>query len=490
MAYADAFHLPGTFYTDSAARPGLFRPPISSSPVGGGSPASSGYLPGRAMAAHATFNEVNTKRKRVNTGLRSREAEIADAAQPFFNMPSPHVFQPDSAVTAATCPDYGMSDSMFSDGDYRHMLGTKRTRDDVALQADQGESIFALQPHADEIMAAPPQKGWASLAYTTLGGVVGKVWDFCTAGAFRGFHAGGGQGYDARGIVDEVPNMQWERAEEKMVTEYQYRHARIDSEEPFCSGASTPTAPAPKRRQTGPTAELGKNWVMVDKSEERLCRPITSTSSYRSTPRTRNSGPSLATGRRISTPANRRTPNGRIMSSFHTPSTAPTRPASSTSLGASRTILPPASSASRTPVSQIPRPSSPYTSSPTPTRASMHRSRSSLSTTAPPPFSQPSLSSSSSSFRHSRSHSSASATGATSRTQGGRGQEPPADPSPRLSAEAKKLASRRQKECREADMRMNDFNRRLQDMIREGQQALGTSIEIDGDGDGEGWEDD
>ena len=39
-------------------------------------------------------------------------------------------------------------------------------------------------------------------------------------------------------------------------------------------------------------------------------------------------------------------------------------------------------------------------------------------------------------------------------------------------------------------MRMNDFNRRLQDMIREGQQALGTSIEIDGDGDGEGWEDD
>ncbi|KAJ9313442.1 hypothetical protein DTO271D3_6305 [Paecilomyces variotii] len=37
--------------------------------------------------------------------------------------------------------------------------------------------------------------GWGRAVFSMVGGVAGKVWDFCWSGAFRGFYAGGGQGY-------------------------------------------------------------------------------------------------------------------------------------------------------------------------------------------------------------------------------------------------------------------------------------------------------
>jgi hypothetical protein len=62
------------------------------------------------------------------------------------------------------------------------------------------------------------------------------------------------------------------------------------------------------------------------------------------------------------------------------------------------------------------------------------------------------------------------------------------DNSPRLNAEAKHLAARRHREERDTDVRIAAFNKQLQDMIRQGKEALGTTIEVDGGGDG-GWED-
>ncbi|PHH86499.1 hypothetical protein CDD83_10132 [Cordyceps sp. RAO-2017] len=51
-----------------------------------------------------------------------------------------------------------------------------------------------------------------------------------------------------------------------------------------------------------------------------------------------------------------------------------------------------------------------------------------------------------------------------------------------------RLAARRKMEERDADVRIEAFNKRLQDMIRQGKEALGTTVEVNG-GDG-GWEDD
>ena len=61
--------------------------------------------------------------------------------------------------------------------------------------------------------------------------------------------------------------------------------------------------------------------------------------------------------------------------------------------------------------------------------------------------------------------------------------------SPRLDPEAKQLATRKLKEERDADARIAAFNARLRDMIREGKEALGTTVEVDIEGDDGGWMD-
>jgi hypothetical protein len=64
--------------------------------------------------------------------------------------------------------------------------------------------------------------------------------------------------------------------------------------------------------------------------------------------------------------------------------------------------------------------------------------------------------------------------------------------SPRLSAEAKELAAKKMAAERDADAKMEAFNRRLMDMIRQGKEALGTTVEVEMEfgAPTAGWEDD
>jgi hypothetical protein len=57
------------------------------------------------------------------------------------------------------------------------------------------------------------------------------------------------------------------------------------------------------------------------------------------------------------------------------------------------------------------------------------------------------------------------------------------------------MVVKRMKQDQEADARINDFNSRLMDMIRQGKEALGTTVEVDGydefeTGGNDPWEDD
>ncbi|KAK3641789.1 hypothetical protein LTR56_011116 [Elasticomyces elasticus] len=57
-----------------------------------------------------------------------------------------------------------------------------------------------------------------------------------------------------------------------------------------------------------------------------------------------------------------------------------------------------------------------------------------------------------------------------------------------VSPEAEKILRRREKHERKADAAMSDLGRKLGDLIREGREALGTRIDVDGDdGTEEGW---
>ena len=89
---------------------------------------------------------------------------------------------------------------------------------------------------------------------------------------------------------------------------------------------------------------------------------------------------------------------------------------------------------------------------------------------------------------HRRNHSTASAASAASGRTSMRKRDSTVEDSPRLDMEAKFLAAKRQHEDKEADARINDFNARLKEMIRQGKEALGTKVEVEGDFDD--WEDD
>ncbi|KAJ5907684.1 hypothetical protein N7495_000366 [Penicillium taxi] len=51
---------------------------------------------------------------------------------------------------------------------------------------------YIASPTADDANSSPERMGWGQ----TVMNAVGKVLDFCWSGAFKGFHAGGGPGYD------------------------------------------------------------------------------------------------------------------------------------------------------------------------------------------------------------------------------------------------------------------------------------------------------
>ncbi|KAK2600021.1 hypothetical protein QQS21_005255 [Conoideocrella luteorostrata] len=471
---SSGLHMPGAFHTEGIHQ-GLFRPP--------GSPASSsGYLPPARPAAEAP----TPKRKRIR-----------DNGSTALLTPGRHVGNHGRAYTLAGQLDTPLSgpadsellgESMYSDSDYRKALGSKRSRDDVDAADSSGPTpLFNLPAHPNH-----QSPGWSTLAFSTLGGVVGKVWEFCKTGAFKGFYAGGGRGFEMQpgeGVLPDgsIPDQAWHLNDD--YDENQHRipghfpqvegdDQGIAEESYLPSGASTPSAPAAKRRQTAPVDELGRNWVMVkDHAAEdtRTSSTPRRTSTYMPSPRNRNQGPSVVTGRRISTPNQRRV-SSRLASAasfrasprtngFNTspPSTLePPRPASSASFASPRSLSPTKFS-SMTPTIVA------SSGSPTPGTSRGHSRRRSLN--------HPSHQS----FTHSRTHSSAS-------TASSRGAQPDdIDNSPRLTAEARQLAARRQREERDTDVRMATFNKQLQDMIRQGKEALRTTIEVDGE-DG-GWED-
>lgn len=71
--------------------------------------------------------------------------------------------------------------------------GNKRKRERPSSAGDDAKH------HAES--STPLSFGWGRAVINLVGGVAGKVWDFCFTGAFRGFYAGGGRGYD----VDPPP---------------------------------------------------------------------------------------------------------------------------------------------------------------------------------------------------------------------------------------------------------------------------------------------
>ncbi|EHK20882.1 uncharacterized protein TRIVIDRAFT_116487, partial [Trichoderma virens Gv29-8] len=458
MTFASHFHMSGTFH--DGVHPGLFRPPASPS-------SSTDYL------SSSTFATESSKRKwsrssvpRVQTGGFFEEVYMDSAPRAYALAGQLHTpvigSNPDDADTA-------MGESMYSDSDYRRALGTKRSRDEMDDDSNGPTPLFT-QP---EPIQSTQSAGWGSFAFSTIGGVVGRVWEFCKAGAFKGFYAGGGTSYKmtSAGVsVDETGSngdqtARHGREQLSKRSHYSSNSQNAGYESPYDSGASTPTGPAPKRRRhTESGSELGNNWVMVHEldreTETRTPRKLPS--SARVSPRHRAQQTPMA-DHRMGPPSSFSTPTTSSPAPLRPASRAASRPGSRMSDVSSLRPLQPASAASfasfKAPVS-VPKP---------PTASRIPQSRRRRHTLIP--------SSSEPSAWSGRRRRDSIASVATSRVN-------EIDASPRLDAEARKLAVRRQMEERDADERMSAFNKQLQDMIRQGREALGTTVEVE-----PGWED-
>lgn len=507
MTYHSTFNMPGAFYPDSS-NTNTAGAAIAQSPL---------FHP--SVSPHADSH--SPKRKRVRGGVHDDAEDTVIRPSLFGGHTLAKPRTPRRSYNIAGNLDTNsaansglLDDSIYSESNYRTALGEKRPRDDSESQprstGNEPTQLFQLPQEPDS-----PSRGWGVTAVTALGGVVGKVWEFCKAGAFKGFYAGGGAGFAmnedgsvAQGAIGPTPMADgfgfsfhphnYDDYEQRIPGHFPAsQHETIVHASPaFCtvppmedSRSSTPVAT--KRRQTEQLDELGRNWVVVESSasEARLTGPSRRSSSYRSTPRNRNQSASVTTGRRIHSPAS--TPSGRspISSNFNyyryaafpepdeDVSAGGGRPPSSASFASPRSPSPKkglSSAAYLTPSSSAVQMASTASPSQRP-RGSGHKRRGSANNTP---------------SSHRRNHSTAS----TASSRGG-GEDLDTHASPRLDAEARHLASRRQLEDRDADMRMSAFNKRLQDMIRQGKEALGTTIEIDESGDagmdadGGVWED-
>ena len=351
----------------------------------------------------------------------------------------------------------------------------------------------------------PQKTGWSQLALNVVGGVVGKVWQFCKAGAFTGFGAGGGQKYEmnpnhtAEQEIKEDTSMSGVQFPEQFgndtqmwsspaspipgrfpsdsavegsgyfVTAPDYGFSAIPSQTP----RDTPTRPG-KRRQISagdPETGIGSQWVVVNNSPAVAPSPapapsftiprrypLTSSSSARRTT-AYNSSASKPGARAL--PRRIQQSQSRLPTSQVSYAGSPAMRSSNASYASPRVSTP---QQSRIPVAISPSGSGRSTPTWRPTTPGL------------PPVSRLTTSSRSRAGSARNSFGGSGEMGSMLGPSGGTGGVGMESPS---VVEAKKWAARKKKEDAQADEDMRRLNRQLKAMIREGREALGTRVEVE-----------
>ncbi|MCJ1421518.1 hypothetical protein MMC32_007882 [Xylographa parallela] len=276
-------------------------------------------------------------------------------------------------------------------------------------------------------LAGPPGDGWGKAVVSAVSGVAGKVWEFCKAGAFHGFSAGGSHGQSPAPLSSShtIPTTQssiwqdlspstshiFDTASHLHTTSLPGGFPDTDFLPEYMSHPSKRPKPSPS-----------SSWVLV---------PPHGLPS-------RETSPSRLAARKL--PSQASTPSAR-------------RPASRAGL--------------RRPVLPASRPSLTYS-------PHEHRPASSASTRSPLPSPKR------------QTHQCVHSYGAEVEADG---YVPDTAASP-ISVEAQKFAARARRREKEEETALRGFNERLRAMIREGKEALGTRVEVEMEeveGDGEGY---
>ncbi|RDL38896.1 uncharacterized protein BP5553_03236 [Venustampulla echinocandica] len=334
----------------------------------------------------------------------------------------------------------------YSDVGYRKSLGEdgmNSTRRTLFVDGEEGPGYFSADDLGRDANGrgrgwnSPAGEGWSKAAIHVAGAVVGKVWEFCknSGAVFRGFHAGGGEGYtisNTGGIPlysGEQNDNLWETEKtsawgppDRGSTPLPGRFPEEDFIPDYLDRPAPDSDPRPaKRRQVSKNSqdEIAKNWVVVP------------------------------------------------------PPTTPSTPSKAQPRGAARYSMPTASSASRrsTATATASRPASRAGFGPS---AAPRRPMLARISHAGSPALNPSRGAS---FASPRSSPGSKIPRASPKRDVTSPEKKVLD-SP-AAKEAQRWAALKKKEEREADESIRRLDRQLKAMIREGKEALGTRIEVD-----------
>ncbi|KAL5600901.1 hypothetical protein BROUX41_005739 [Berkeleyomyces rouxiae] len=519
-------HLSSGFSLDDAIpslTSGLFITPTIATTPEASAPATSSFSQSLSTPKnHSSYNSLSIKRKRAH----GQDARYTDSPLIHWGPFSPQSDptgddeQSESRYTLAgqiESPGNSPSQSVILDNNtpytelgYRRALGETR---DLSLHTESSLSVQTSMPNlalsplpvlASKSAPSLSPSAWSRIPLIgVIGGVVGKMWQFCTASgtSFEGFSAGGGKEYMFKDNDSFIPRP---GSSSRIPGQFPGMEADYIYD---CGDDSdcTPLQPAVKRRQISENLdEIKRNWIIVDEKA-----PKKSSTARRSFPRGGNSSSgrvslgASASNRRLaaaamihpSTPPKRQRASLGCLETFtlsgttdcSSPTGASPRLSRALSRASMGSVNPFATSLSsdtvlRDSASDGPEDARLFS----PPRRPHSRQKSASTANA---FSSPqSLGTSPRNHGHRRTHSSASA--GQGRT---RAKFDVADihASPRLDAVAKQLATKKIIEDRDTDARINNFNARLKEMIRQGKEALGTTIEVDEADCGDGsWEDD
>ncbi|KAL6246331.1 hypothetical protein RBB50_006567 [Rhinocladiella similis] len=293
-------------------------------------------------------------------------------------------------------------------------------------------SYFPQTPafHANgkrRLSQSPTPGGWGKTVWALTGGIAGKVINFCWTNTFKGFHAGGGKGYEFDISTPDVSSLtihEVDAAQDVFHDAYE-RPSRGDRDRtPIPGGFPEEQSFVFDGFETARTKsfERRNDWVIVDDPEhDRDASPVRKKS--------RASTANLYARQPTRQPSTQHLPRPRLVASKTSSQKPSASYASPRSLAMSAATKPQhrRSVSSFEPTANSPRPSS---------RASM----------------------------------------ASPRRQSSQVHTAQASP------EVRKFEQKMRRKEAKQDQTMNRFNAQLQAMIREGQQALGSKIEVVDDG--------
>ncbi|PWY73563.1 hypothetical protein BO70DRAFT_364452 [Aspergillus heteromorphus CBS 117.55] len=219
-------------------------------------------VPPTPSASHALYRSIIPARKRSRPEVETRHWRDN-------SVPSriPILVAPDDLPGAEISADFDyrpsryrnpprprpLDDSVESLGDATGIRRKRSRRDPSLIDASPVGVEEKITTTTTTTTTLYPQPAAPVRWSQTVLGVVGKVWDFCWGGAFRGFYAGGGQGYT---MTAEEASVQLPSTEKETVHFTPTLHPHKEG----------PTTPLPG--QYPEEEDLNRSWVMVSHREE------------------------------------------------------------------------------------------------------------------------------------------------------------------------------------------------------------------------------